>query len=134
MANTGNEVSASDSVSEILLKEQANKNDGGKKPPTYETLFSNTENPIQVHEQSQSRYQNTPAVIMLQSSPTQSMDHIKYLLTNIMSQVLKRKAKSKGDCNRQLASYIDNLSSSVSSDYQTMASSQTDDDIVSDIA
>ncbi|CAF2040569.1 unnamed protein product [Rotaria magnacalcarata] len=46
-----------------------------------------------------------------------------------MSQVLKRKAKSKGDCNRQLASYIDNLSSSVSSDYQTMASSQTDDDI-----
>ncbi|CAF1352684.1 unnamed protein product [Rotaria magnacalcarata] len=58
MANTGNEVSASDSVSEILLKEQANKNDGGNKPPTYETLFSNTENPIQVHEQSQSRYQN----------------------------------------------------------------------------
>ncbi|CAF4318534.1 unnamed protein product, partial [Rotaria magnacalcarata] len=46
-----------------------------------------------------------------------------------MSHVLKRKAKSKGDCNRQLASYIDNLSSSVSSDYQTMASSQTDDDI-----
>ncbi|CAF4191757.1 unnamed protein product [Rotaria magnacalcarata] len=58
MANTGNEVSSSDSVSEILLKEQANKNDGGNKPPTYETLFSNTENPIQVHEQSQSRYQN----------------------------------------------------------------------------
>ncbi|CAF2004071.1 unnamed protein product [Rotaria magnacalcarata] len=46
-----------------------------------------------------------------------------------MSQALRRTAKSKGDCNRQLASYIDNLSSSVSSDYQNMASSQTDDDI-----
>ncbi|CAF4943641.1 unnamed protein product, partial [Rotaria socialis] len=77
MANTGNEVSGSDSVSEILLKEQANKNDGGKKPSTHETLFSNTENPIQVHEQSQSSYRNTPAVIILQSSPTQSIDHIK---------------------------------------------------------
>ncbi|CAF3374165.1 unnamed protein product [Rotaria socialis] len=61
MANTGNEVSASDSVSEILLKEQANKNDGGKKPPTYEhysatqkilsKCMSNLNQDIKIHQQ-----------------------------------------------------------------------------------